>query len=114
MVYLWLFSIRPVLTRNLWTHGYCEQWGQADYGSLITDLAKLRVNFAKKFKDTNYLLLEMPVRTDRNGQDNGLCGAYVGVFDKNVAYCSLRAYCSGTNERVRWIGWKACGYLAAG
>lgn len=84
----------------------------AAYGSAITDIARLQVSLKKPYRDKNYTLVEMPVRTDMDGQSNGLCAALVGVFDKQTTYFCLRAYCGGTNERINLIQWTTSGYIA--
>lgn len=84
----------------------------AAYGSAVTDICRLQVSLKKPYKDKNYTLVEMPVRTDMDGQSNGLCAAFVGVFDKQTTYFCLRAYCGTTNEKINLIQWTTSGYIA--
>lgn len=97
---------------RVYSDGYCEQGGRASWGSNVTDIARLQVSLLKPYKDTNYSLMEMPLRTDMNGASNGLCAAFVGVFDLQKTTFCLRAYCGNTNERINIIQWQACGYVS--
>ena len=92
--------------------GWVEQGGVADYGSQATDIAKIQVDLPITMSDNRYYATEMPVRNDMDGQSNGLCAAYVGVFDRHTTYFCVRAYCGNTNERLQLIQWEVKGMAA--
>ncbi len=52
----------------------------------------------------------MPARYDMDGASNGLCSAFVGCFGFKTTSINVRAYCGGTNERIRYIQWYTFGY----
>ena len=94
---------------RVYKSGWIEQGGVANWGSLVTDIPKIQVNFPKEMADTQYYATEMPVRIDMDGKTNGLCAAFVGVFDRHTTYFCVRAYCGGTNEKIQLIQWEVKG-----
>lgn len=94
---------------RIYKSGWVEQGGVADYGSSVVDVTRLQVTLPITMKSTDYFATEMPIRYDRDGQTNGLCAAFVGVFDLQTTYFCLRAYCGNTNERLRYIQWEVKG-----
>ena len=92
--------------------GWVEQGGVVDYGSQVTDIQKIQVNLPITMADNRYYTTEMPVRNDMDGQANGLCAGYVGVFDRHTTYFCARAYCGNTNERLQLIQWEVKGMAA--
>lgn len=89
---------------------WCEQGGIADWGSFVVDIAKIQCNLFKPYIANNYTCLEMPARYDMDGASNGLCSAFVGCFGFKTTSINVRAYCGGTNERIRYIQWYTFGY----
>ena len=79
---------------NIWSNGYCEQWGAgATRNTTIT--------FLKTFVNTNYVLL----------------GIGFGIHDigEQVVTKTTKNFTTRSNQRDSWThSWEACGYLAEG
>ena len=77
---------------NIWSNGYCEQWGHASAGSQTITLLKTYAN-------TNYNVTSTPYTTLNRNINNRIY---------SLATSSFASY----NEDA--VFWKACGYLASG
>lgn len=79
---------------NIWSNGYCEQWGAgATRNTTIT--------FLKTFVNTNYVLLSI--------------GFGIHDIGEQVVTKTTKNFTTRSNQRDSWThSWKACGYLAEG
>ena len=84
-----------------WSDGYCEQWGK--HGAVGKD-STLVITLLKPYKDTNYMIFEMPYFT--NTTDNIRAGC--GYNNKTTSSFTL---VQDTYE-VDGGNWFTCGYIA--
>lgn len=83
---------------NIWSNGYCEQWG---YSFVPSD--SLLVNLLKTFRDTNYIILAA------SANNNMVCNV---DYNNQKTTTSFRIdYPSGSTG---YCYWKVLGYLANG
>lgn len=83
---------------NIWSNGYCEQWG-------VTTQLNTTVTFLKIFADTNYI---------GNCTPRGINGA--GIAEGNPRFGAISTTQCFVSSGTSSLGanWKACGYLAEG
>lgn len=82
---------------NIWSNGYCEQWGGLNAQSSWT---KVTIDLIKTFKDTNYNIVTQVGWQDKNYQ----CGI-VNIYNSSFQIDNI------SNGYTRW---KVSGYLAEG
>ena len=86
---------------NIWSNGYCEQWGRfTGFNTTIT------VTFLKEWKDTNYGIYQGEI--GRAGADPYINGVFYSSFTTTSVVATLHN--DGTNTYM----WKAYGYLKEG
>ena len=90
---------------NIWSNGYCEQWGLWTYSGTST----YNLVFTKQFADTDYQMFF-------SIQAPGMTGAYYapGIENntpKTVDGCTIGWRNAGANC---YVYWRACGLLAQG
>lgn len=86
---------------NVWSNGYCEQWGRfTGHNNEIT------ITFLKEWKDINYGIYQGEI--GRTGADPYVNGVFYHSFTTTSVIASLRN--DGTNTYM----WKAYGYLKEG
>lgn len=83
---------------NIWSNGYCEQWGSA--GSNTT-----KVNLLKTFSNTSYNLIAL--------EKVGWAGYIIRIKTKNTSNFEM-AWDSFAGGSLTGFDWRACGYLASG
>ena len=88
---------------RIWSDGYCEQWGK--HGAIGQD-STLVITLLKPYKDTNYMIFEMPYFT--NNTDNIRAGC--GYNNKTTSSFTLLQDTFDDNGG----NWFTCGYLAEG
>lgn len=88
---------------NIWSNGYCEQWGQ---GSASTGSAK--VTLLKTFANTNYNIQLTASYTESSG------GVSTGVAVHNTSKATTGFTISQYSKANYTAYWRACGYLASG
>lgn len=87
---------------NIWSNGYCEQWGRtpANAGSYT-------VTLAKKYNNKNFNAIGVQGSTNISGT-GGSDGAIIFISDTNKIYIDQRW------QNTRFTFWKTSGYLASG
>lgn len=83
---------------NIYSNGYCEQWGQAS----ISGNSSASVALLKTFKNTNYSALVTPQTTTLDNMDGWGC--------TKESVSSIRIYLGFNTTSV--MTWRACGYIA--
>ena len=91
---------------NIYSNGYCEQWGKIN----VSQNNYVTVSLLKTFANTDYCITSSPVN---NKQTNGDYGSSYGV--KMINSSSFKIY-SAMSQSDGTLGcyWKASGYLASG
>lgn len=94
---------------NIWSNGYCEQWGLSSPANSIS------ITYLKTFRDTNYFITvtDRANDNDTGGYDNQYIAVNGGSpYDFGLATTGFRA--STYNATTCIYAWKASGYLATG
>ena len=96
---------------NIWSNGYCEQWGVTTGG---TDKTGAMITLLKTYKDTNYCLV-----ASVNANIETLANAaplVANCFNKTTSSFNVSTVYGGNgyNYRAYPFSWYACGYLASG
>lgn len=86
---------------NIWSNGYCEQWGYVEAGATSNVISLL-----KTFKDMNYSVY-LSLYKEGGGE------AYSPTCGKSSA-SQFTIYSTTTGVRNAGKFWRACGYLAGG
>jgi len=104
-VYLKTCYVNGTSGYNIWSNGYCEQWGR----TTMNAVAPITVTFAKNFKDINYNSF-----SSIGGVGSVNNNSYIiATLGKTVSGMNIENYNSGTGNN-NWYEWRACGYLASG
>lgn len=90
---------------NIWSNGYCEQWGKstAGSGSMAT------INLLKIYNNTNYNI-NLAVNNNENNNTN----FFVKIGQLNTSSFTARSGYSSGSAGAYAFWWKASGYLAKG
>lgn len=98
-IYLKTAYVNGTSGYNIWSNGYCEQWGRsnASTGNVAT------ISLFKTYKDTNWCLITTPFG------DNSTNGAWWSSFGLSRGTKNFTTRTAGQT-----IVWRACGYLAEG
>ena len=110
-VYLKVAYQNGVSGYNIWSNGYCEQWGGATGGTNNTGVI---ITLLKTYKDLNYCLV-----TSVNAEIETLANAAplaANCFNKKTSSFNVSTVYGGNgyDYRAYPFSWKACGYLASG
>lgn len=87
---------------NIWSNGYCEQWGKNTKNNTT-------INFIKTFKDINFCFISQP----NYGSSNMGWAEILGGNDRDMNTSTYRT--TSTQTVGSYVGsWVAIGYLAEG
>ena len=95
---------------RIWSDGYCEQWGRANYPQVPANGSKsTTITFLKKFANVNYCVSHNII-TD-GGNTTGLRNHWT---DPQVKTLRFGWHSTSSTNAGGTFGWRACGYLASG
>ena len=95
---------------RIWSDGYCEQWGRANYPQVPANGSKsTTITFLKKFANVNYCVSHNII-TD-GGNTTGLRNHWINL---QVETLKFGWYSTNSTNAGGTFGWRACGYLASG
>ena len=93
---------------NVYSNGYCEQWGRA--GGIALNTWHF-VYFLKEFKDPDYLLIGSCFDPSISTSYPDQLFAYRSPLQTTGFYGGIRYLSGGTVYADRGFTWKACGYI---
>lgn len=90
---------------NLYSNGYCEQWGICNGSNTNT-----KTTLLKNYKDTNYIVnISFNNNINSSADVSSFWGSYLQAHNKTVS--SFYSFCQGANTQFGTV-WRACGYIS--
>ncbi len=91
---------------NIYSNGYCEQWGRFDRG-IDAGSGVLSIPLLVPYTDKNYIAM---ATTSGNNTSSGLSAFCIIIHNSNATY-SIRAYVYVVEQSCRYINWYTKGYI---
>lgn len=97
-----------------YSNGYCEQWGVADIGEVVSNGSDyVMVVLLKSYNDQNYTI--QATHKDASSSNKGkLLTGPPNITNQQFSYFYIKACTNSTNDSFRYFYWRTFGYLMTG